>query len=71
MKIVQKGNKQLRVADEQLDEMLNRGFVEVDQKTGKLLKKDPKDELTALKKENAVLKKEIQTLKEQLEAKSE
>ena len=71
MKIVQKGNKQLRVADERLDEMLNRGFVEVDQKTGKLLKKDPKDELTALKKENAVLKKEIQTLKEQLEAKSE
>ena len=71
MKIVQKGNKQLRVADERLDEMLNRGFVEVDQKTGKLLKKDSKDELTALKKENAALKKEIQTLKEQLEAKSE
>lgn len=76
MKIVQKGNKQLKVADERLDEMLSRGFAEVDQKTGKLLaKKDPKaDKIAALEKENAELKKgnaelqkEIKALKEQLE----
>ena len=69
MKIVQKGNKQLKVADERLDEMLNRGFSEVDQKTGKLVaKKDVKaDEIAALKKENAELKKENKALKEQPE----
>ena len=68
MKIVQKGNKQLKVADERLDEMLARGFSEVDQKTGKLIgKKDPKaDKITALEKENAELKKENMALKEQL-----
>ena len=71
MKIVQKGNKQLRVADERLDEMLRRGFAEVDQKTGKPIKKEPKDELAALKKENANLKKEVQKLTEQLTAKPE
>ena len=71
MKIVQKGNKQLRIADERLDEMLLRGFVEVDQKTGKPIKKAPKDELAALKKENAVLKKENDELKKQLTAKPE
>ena len=53
MKIVQKGNKQLRIADERLDDMLLRGFVEVDQKTGKPIKKVSKDELAELKKENA------------------
>ena len=70
MKIVQKGNKQLKIADERLDEMLSRGFTEVDQKTGKLLaKKDPKaDKIAALDKENAELKKENKALKEQLEA---
>ena len=59
MKIVQKGNKQLKVADERLDEMLGRGFTEVDQKTGKLItKKDPKtDKIATLEKENAELKK--------------
>lgn len=69
MKIVQKGNKQLRVADERLDEMLRRGFVEIDQKTGKPIIKTPKDELAALKKENAALKKENEELKKQLAAK--
>ena len=70
MKIVQKGNKQLKIADERLDDMLGRGFTEVDQKSGKpIAKKDAKaDELAALKKENAELKKEIKSLKEQLEA---
>lgn len=69
MKIVQKGNKQLRVADERLDEMLRRGFVEIDQKTGKPINKTPKDELAELKKENTALKKENNELKKQLEAK--
>lgn len=70
MKIVQKGNKQLRIADERLDEMLLRGYSEVDQKTGKLIaKKDPKtDKIEDLEKENAKLKKENKALKEQVEA---
>ena len=42
-----------------------------DQKTGKPIKKEPKDELAALKKENANLKKEVQKLTEQLTAKPE
>lgn len=71
MKIVQKGNKQLRVADERLDEMLRRGFVEIDQKTGKPINKTPKDELAELKKENAMLKKKIQSLTEQPTAKNQ
>ena len=68
MKIVQKGNKQLRIADERLDEMLNRGYSEVDQKTGKLIgKKDPRvDKIATLEKENADLKKENKALKEQV-----
>ncbi len=69
MKIVQKGNKQLRIADERLDEMLRRGFEEIDPKTGKPVKKAPKDELAALKKENTALKKENDELKKQLSAK--
>lgn len=71
MKIVQKGNKQLRVADERIDEMLRRGFVEIDQKTGKPINKTPRDELAELKKENAMLKKKVQSLTEQLEAKKD
>lgn len=71
MKIVQKGNKQLRVADERLDEMLSRGFVEIDQKTGKPINKTPKDELAELKKENAMLKKKVQSLTEQLSTKKD
>jgi polyhydroxyalkanoate synthesis regulator phasin len=68
MKIVRKGNKQLQVSDERLDEMTRRGFVEIDPKTNKPIKKDPKDELAALKKENAVLKKKVQELEAQLTA---
>lgn len=66
MKIVQKGNKQLRIADEQLENYLTKGYCEVDQKTGKVIKKEPADETKALKKEIAALKKENATLKEQL-----
>lgn len=64
MKIVQKGNKQLKIADERLDEMLSRGFAEVDQKTGKLIaKKDPKaEEIAALKRENKALKEKLEAL---------
>ena len=68
MKLVQKGNKQLRVPDNRLDEMLRRGFVECDPKTGKPIKKDPKDEMAVLKKENANLKKKVQELENQLAA---
>lgn len=68
MKLVQKGNRQLRIQDDRLDAMLAAGYTEVDQKTGKLLKKEPADELKALKKENTELKKEISQLKEQLQA---
>ena len=71
MKMVMKGNKQLRVADERVEEMLAVGFCEVDAKTGKILREPKQDALTelkkentALKKENAALKKEIATMKE-------
>lgn len=66
MKIVQKGNKQLRIADDQLENYLAKDFCEVDQKTGKLIRKEPADETKALKKENAALKKENKELTEQL-----
>lgn len=63
MKLVQKGNRQLRIQDDRLDAMLAVGFVEVDEKTGKLLKKETAvDETKALKKENASLKKEVKEL---------
>lgn len=63
MKLVQKGNRQLRIQDDQLENMLAAGYTEVDQKTGKLLKKEPKDALSALKKENEALKKDVEALK--------
>lgn len=68
MKLVQKGNRQLRIQDDQLENMLAAGYAEVDEKTGKLMKKEPKDALSALKKENDALKKANQELTEQLEA---
>lgn len=67
MKIVQKGNRQLRIADDQLQNYLPKGFVEIDEKTGKPIQKAPVDEAKALKRENAALKKENKELKEQLE----
>lgn len=67
MKIVQKGNKQLRIADDLLADFLAKGYSEVDQKTGKLIQKEPVDEVKALKKENATLKKANKELAEQLE----
>ena len=68
MKIVQKANKQLRVPDERLQDMLNRGYVEVDEKTGKPVAKEPVDEVAILKKENAALKKTNKELVEKVEA---
>lgn len=65
-KIVQKGNKQMRVADDRLNEFLNAGYLEVDQKTGKLIGKKAADELKALKAENAALKKANKELSEKL-----
>ena len=62
MKLVQKGNRQLRIQDDQLENMLAAGYTEVDEKTGKILKKEPKDALSALKKENEALKKDIEAL---------
>lgn len=64
MKLVQKGNRQLRIQDDQLENMLAAGYAEVDEKTGKVLKKEPKDALSAIKKENDALKKDIETLKQ-------
>lgn len=68
MKIVQKGNKQLRVADDQLSNYEAKGYEEIDQKTGKPLVKEPVDEVKALKKENTALKKANKELTEQLAA---
>lgn len=65
-KIVQKGNKQMRVADDRLNEFLNAGYLEVDQKTGKLIGKKVADELKALKAENATLKKINKELSEKV-----
>ena len=66
MKIVQKGNKQLRVADDRVKDMLNRGYVEVNDK-GEPVAKAPKDNIKALKEENAALKKVNKELTEKVE----
>lgn len=66
MKLVQKGNKQLRVADDRLEDMLKSGYVEVDMKTGKPAALPAKEDgSSALKKENAALKKENTALKKE------
>lgn len=68
MKTVQRGNKQLRVADDRLEDMLKAGYMEVDGKTGKA-KNVPASSTTdaaALKKENKALKEENRALKEKL-----
>ena len=67
MKMVMKGNKQLRVADERVEEMLAVGFCEVDAKTGKILRDPKQDALAELKKENKTLKKENEALKKENE----
>lgn len=69
MKIVQRGNKQLRVTDDQLNGMLAAGYVEIDEKTGKPVEVEtPEDKADkALKKENSALKKENKELKTKVE----
>lgn len=71
MKTVQKANKQLRVADDRLPEMRNRGFAEIDEKTGKPVAapvvedpevKDLKTKITALKKEKKELQEQVEAL---------
>ena len=64
MKMVMKGNKQLRVADERVEEMLAVGFCA---KTGKILREPKQDALAELKKENKALKKENEALKKENE----
>ena len=68
MKMVMKGNKQLRVADERVEDMLAAGFCEVDSKTGKVIREPKQDALAELKKENKALKKENEALKKENEA---
>lgn len=65
MKKVQKGNKQLRIEDAQLQNYLAKGYVELD-KDGKPIIKEP--EAKALKRRVAALEKENTALKEQLAA---
>lgn len=67
MKIVQKNNRQLRVADDRVNEFLNAGYQEIDQKTGKPIVKEPADETRALKRKVAALEKENAALRERLE----
>lgn len=68
MKIVQRGNKQLRVEDDRLISMLADGYVEIDENTGVPVNVETSEEKAdkALKKENASLKKENKELKAQV-----
>ena len=69
MKLVQKGNRQLRVADNRLEEMRKSGYVEVDAKTGKPVAVPAADDGTAaLKREVSALKRENKELKATVEA---
>ena len=69
MKLVQRGNRQLRVADDAVESMLDAGYMEVDGNTGKPLRPAaPKKDINALKKENDALRKENESLKARLEA---
>lgn len=66
MAVVQKGNKQLHVPDERVKAMLQNGFAEVDEKTGKVIREAKTDDLKALKKENKELKERIKALESDL-----
>lgn len=63
MKIVMKGNKQLRVEDDRVDAMLAVGFSEVDAETGEVIHGPKGNELEEVKTENDALKKENKALK--------
>ena len=66
MRVVQRGNKQMRIPDEHLDSFLAKGYCEVDEKTGKVILRKGSDKESALRKENAELKKENKELRDQL-----
>lgn len=68
MKTVQRANKQLRVGDDRLKDMLASGYAEIDEKTGKPVAAAPQADESAVKKENAALKKENKELKAQVAA---
>lgn len=68
MKMVMKGNKQLRVPEERVPMYLAQGYSEVDAKTGKVIREPKQDELKVLKKENKELKEENKELKEKIKA---
>lgn len=75
MKLIQKGNRQLRVDDVRADQLLKAGYIEIDEKTGKPVKgaedkgdKDLKNENAALKKENKKLQEKVADLTAKLEA---
>lgn len=68
MKLIQKGNRQLRVDDVRAEELIKAGYVELDPKTGKPIVVETEQEQNekALKAEIAALKKENKALKEQV-----
>ena len=74
MKMVMKGNKQLRVPDERVDALLDQGFCEVDPKSGKVLRKakakdeDLQEKISELEKENKKLKAELAKAEKEVEA---
>lgn len=72
MKLIQKGNRQLRVDDVRAEELIKAGYVELDPVTGNPVKvepteKDLKKENAALKKENKALQAEVDELKAKLQ----
>lgn len=68
MKKVIKGNKQLRIEDTQLQNYLNKGYVELDAKGKPIVKEDEtktlKRKIAALEKENAALKDQMKNLQQ-------
>lgn len=62
MKLIMRGNKQLRIPEERLEDMLAAGYCEIDENSGRVLRSaavrsDVGASLEALKKENEALRK--------------
>ena len=68
MKLIQKGNRQLRVDDVRAEELIKAGYVEIDQKTGKPIVVETEEEKAqkALVEENAALKAKNEKLKAEI-----
>lgn len=62
MKIVIKKNKELIVADEKLQEFIDMGYTQIDEK-GKVIKAGKVNTIAAYQAENTQLKEEIEKLK--------